>query len=644
MTATGYLFGRFRFDRVAYQVAHGSATLNLTPKLLDLLLYFLERPATLVTKEELLDALWPGANVTENALAQAISELRQALGDEAAAPQFIRTVARRGYRFIAPVTVLAERQTAAAVSPQTGPSGEPDARPAPNDRAIAVLDFAQATPNPGDAWLSAGIAETVTSDLRRLGHFRVVDRRRVLEAVRATDGSLEQIASALGVRLLVVGNVQRNQEKVRITSRIVDVGSGEALADSKVDGAIGDIFDLQDEVVRQLARELALPGGIAAARDTASLGAFRAFTEGWLALESLDVRRLEEAVGDFERAVSEDARYARAYAGLASAELGCFESTRADNEPNTELLKQALTHAEEGVRLDETMAEGHATLALVLGSAGRTDAAANAGRRAVALEPSNWRHWFRLGHATWGSERVRAAAQTQALYPEFAFSHFQVAMVHVARRGMAEAETALRQGAAVQDRQIARGGRYPALGLHWLLGLVRLANDDVGEALAEFDREASFAEPHRLYGREFQMHAATARAAALVRAGRLDEAIVSFRQALTLYPDNAPANLGLSDALRSAGKHTEADACRAAAEAVVRTLERTRPLYAGLVKAEILAADGQAGASAQMLTGVLKSAPLGFACWTIPIEPAFRHVVGLPVFAPFLQELAVRAR
>ena len=644
MTATGYLFGRFRFDRVAYQVARGSATLNLTPKLLDLLLYFLERPATLVTKEELLDALWPGANVTENALAQAVSELRQALGDDAAAPQFIRTVARRGYRFIAPVTVLAERQAPAAASPQTGPSGEPDARPAPNDRAIAVLDFAQATPNPGDAWLSAGIAETVTSDLRRLGHFRVVDRRRVLEAVRATDGSLEQIASALAVRLLVVGNVQRNQEKVRITSRIVDVSSGEALADSKVDGAIGDIFDLQDEVVRQLARELALPGVTTAARDTASLGAFRAFTEGWLALESLDVRRLEEAVGDFERAVSGDARYARAYAGLASAELGCFESTRADNEPNTALLKRALTHAEEGVRLDETMAEGHATLALVLGSAGRTDAAAHAGRRAVALEPSNWRHWFRLGHATWGSERVRAAAQTQALYPEFAFSYFQVAMVHVARRSLAEAETALRQGAAVQDRQIARGGRYPALGLHWLLGLVRLANDDVGEALAEFDREASFAEPHRLYGREFQMHAATARGAALVRAGRLDEAIASFRQALALYPDNAPANLGLSDALRSAGKHTEADACRAAAEAVVRTLERTRPLYAGLIKAEILAADGQAGASAQMLTGVLRNAPLGFACWTIPIEPAFRHLAGLPAFAPFLQELSVRAR
>jgi DNA-binding winged helix-turn-helix (wHTH) protein/Tfp pilus assembly protein PilF len=643
VTPTGYQFGGFRFDLVAYQVARGPDLLNLTPKLLDLLLYFLERPATLVTKEELLDALWPGANVTENALAQAVSELRQGLGDDAAAPQFIRTVTRRGYRFIAPVTPLAEPHQRPAPTDQREPAGATG--PANGlDRAIAVLDFAQVTADDDDAWLSVGIAETVTSDLRRLGRFRVVDRRRVLEAVRATDGSLEQIASALGARLLVVGTVQRNQQKVRITARIVDVGSGEALADAKVDGAIADIFELQDDVVRQLARELALPGGFAGVRDTASLGAFQAFTEGWLALESLDVRRMEEAVGNFTRAVSEDPRYARAYAGLASAELACYECTRADNEPDEALLKRTVIHAEEAIRLDEALPEAHATLALVLVSAGRAEAAAAAARRAVALEPSNWRHWFRLGHATWGSERVRAATQTQALYPEFAFSYFQVAMVHVARRSLAEAETALRQGAAVQDRQIARGGRYPALGLHWLLALVRLATGDIDEASAEFDREASFADLHRLYGREFQMHAATGRGAALMQAGRVDEATASFRKALTFYPDNAPAHLGLAEALRSAGKSAESEACASAADAALRRPERTRPVHAATVRAEMLAAGGQSEAAAHVLLTALKAAPPGFACWTIPIEPAFRNVIGLPAFAPFLQELAVRAR
>ena len=84
--------------------------------------------------------------------------------------------------------------------------------------------------------------------------------------------------------------------------------------------------------------------------------------------------------------------------------------------------------------------------------------------------------------------------------------------------------------------------------------------------------------------------------------------------------------------------------CRSAADAVVRGLEQARPLYAAMVNAEILAADGQAAASARILTAALKAAPPGFACWTIPIEPAFRQVVGVPAFAPFLQELAGRAR
>ena len=71
-----YCFGPFRLDRVAYQAYCGDQSLELTPKLLDLLFYLVERPATLVTKEELLDGVWPGANVTENALAQAVSDDR----------------------------------------------------------------------------------------------------------------------------------------------------------------------------------------------------------------------------------------------------------------------------------------------------------------------------------------------------------------------------------------------------------------------------------------------------------------------------------------------------------------------------------------------------------------------------------------
>src|SRR6478735_50141 len=93
-----YRFGPFLVDRASYRVLRGEHVVNLTPKLLDLLLHLVDHAGTLVTKEELLDALWPGANVTDNALAQAVSELRQAIGDDAGDPKFIKTVARRGYR------------------------------------------------------------------------------------------------------------------------------------------------------------------------------------------------------------------------------------------------------------------------------------------------------------------------------------------------------------------------------------------------------------------------------------------------------------------------------------------------------------------------------------------------------------------
>ena len=98
-----YRFGSFLVDRTRYRVVRDDVALELTPKLLDLLLHLLDNAGALVTKEQLLDTLWPGANVTDNALAQAVSELRHALGDDAGAPQFIKTVARRGYRFIAQV-------------------------------------------------------------------------------------------------------------------------------------------------------------------------------------------------------------------------------------------------------------------------------------------------------------------------------------------------------------------------------------------------------------------------------------------------------------------------------------------------------------------------------------------------------------
>ena len=638
MPGASYQFGPFFVDRTGYRVLRDEESLELTPKLLDLLFFLLDHSGDLVTKEELLDALWPEANVTENALAQAMSELRQVLGDDASSPRFIKTIARRGYRFIAPVEAAEPRPDGAAP-----PVAEHD------DHTIAVLDFVNVSGEVDSAWLSAGIAETVSAGLSRLRPFLVVDRWRVMDARRRTDGSLQQIAAELGARLAVVGSYQRHGDQIRITARAVDVVSGEALADAKADGPLAGIFEIQDEIVEQFQRELGVfaaqpPPGRSGTRDTASLGAYRAFTEGLLRLETLDIHTMPTAIADFNRAIGIDPGYAQAYTGLASAEFALYETTRSNNEPAQELLDRAIEHARHALVLDDTFAEAHAMLALLLVSAWSTQEAVASARRAVAIEPSSWRHLFRLGHASWGDQRLRAAHRTLALYPDFAFAHFQTAMVYVARGDLSQAESVLRHGAAVQDRQIARGERYPALGLHWLLGLVRLAQDDVDDALAEFERERTLAEPHRLYGLEYAMNAMHGRGAALLQAGRFADAAASFEQALDIYPDHAQTHLGLALALKHTRTSVAAEAARLKAEAALTTLERARPIEAELVRSQLLAARGDTDGASAGLRRLLTAAPPGFAAWTLPIEPFARQLRGTKGFADVLNDLSRRAK
>ena len=623
-------------------MVRGDTVVPLTPKLLDLLLHLLDHAGELVTKEALLDAIWPDANVTDNALTQAVSELRQALGDDPSSPRYIKTVARRGYRFIAAVTSNAEGAAALGTVPRDHKGDSPQSK------TIAVLDFTNVTGDADTAWLSAGVAETVTADLRSLGDFRVIDCRRVRDAVSRLGSSLEAVARDVHAGLVVVGSFQRQGPRIRITARLVNVVSGEALADAKVDGPVDTIFELQDRIVVQLASEMGLKiqqtgGSRIGARETESLDAFRAFTEGWLHLESLSVDELQQAVIDFEHAVTLDHRYALAHTGLASAKYALYETTRSENEPAADLLRAALEHARHAVALDHGLAEAHAALALILVSDWATVEAVAEARHAVALEPTNWRHYFRLGHASWGDARLRAAETTLGHYPGFAFAHFQMAMLHVARGHLEGAESILGEGSVVQDRQRGRRERYPALGLHWLRALIRLAADDVPGALERFDDELALADVGRLYGREYTMLARHGRGMALIRAGRLDEAAHELGLALALYPDHVQSHLAMALLHQRRSAPQLAEAALARADAVSPVLDRSRPVEAAVVRAARHVVAGRLSDASQTLAAMLKGAPPGFAGWAIPVEPLFRDLVQDQSFTAVSELLAARA-
>ena len=567
-----YRFGDFTLDPGSFRLLEKGDVVPLSPKIVDLLLYLVARPSTLVTKDELFKALWPDVAVTDNALTQAVSELRQALGDDASSPAFVQTVSRRGYRFIAPVhhgdampgsaPIAAVAVAAKAMTP-TLP-------------AIAVLDFTNVSGDREIAWLSSGIAETVTNDLRALPGHRVIDRVRVVEAVRRAGPDLSALRAELHLDRAVVGSFQRAGDRLRITARIVEADTGETQAEAKADGALDHVFDLQDRLVRQFAQALGVEragtSGRRSSGDTSSLDAYHAFTEGRVKLESLDSALVPAAIADFERAMAIDPRYAGAYVGLANAHFWQYETSRARNQPDGALLARAIDYVRRAIELERDLAEAHATLAFLLMSARRAPEALVAARRAVALEPGYWGNQFRLAHAAWGAERLQALARAMDMYPDFPFVHFEASMVHIARGDTDQAELVLREGTIVQDRQADLKQRYPAKGLHWLLGLVRLARGDVAEAHTEFQREIASG-PGQLYAPEFAMNAHDGAGFASLRDGNGKAAAAEFRSALALFPEHARSLVGLGAALMASGDTA------GAADRICRRARRASPRF-----------------------------------------------------------------
>jgi DNA-binding winged helix-turn-helix (wHTH) protein len=525
---TRYRFGPFTLDVSAYRLVRDDVDVPVSPRLIDLLRYLVERPSALASKEELFAAIWPDVIVSDNALTQAISDLRQALGDSASRPVYVQTVARRGYRFIAPVT------------------------PGASDSIV-------------------------------------------------TPGSPDHAGSAAGSG---------------------GVGSGGA-------GIGTSPFSLR------AGRR---------SRESSSLEATRAFLEGRWRLEALDAELVPEAIAHFQTAVEHDPSFAAAYVGLANALFWAYEASRDLNTPETALLRRAVDAARQAMALDAELPDAYATLAFILVAANRVEEARAAGRRAVALDPTYWAHHFRLGHAAWGDERLRAHAEALSLYPDFAFAHFQIAMVHIARNELPLAEQTLRQGIVVRERHQQSTERFPARGLHWLLGLVLLAREDDAQAARQFERELASA-GGRLYAREFSIAAHNGLGLIALKKGDAVDAADRFRQALARYPDHARSHFGLAAALAAMGETDAAESELAAAWAAADELDKSgRTAECVVASAVGEALHGNAASACRRLSELLGSAPPGFAGWTIPVEPAFAIMREREDFRQVLRVLAERAK
>lgn len=291
--------GPLSLDRSDERLWLDGAPVPLGGKAFALLRVLMERPRTLVTKEELFDRVWPGVAVSESVLTTAVKEARRAIGDNARAPNFIETVHRRGYRFLLDV---AERDSAfepaaesiatklqarrwigalaaavllvAAASLFFGlrPSqGGPASRSAiaAHPKSIAVLPFEDLSAGSDQGWFAAGLTEEILNSLARTPDLHVAARTST-RAIAPAD--VRDIGRRLNVAHILEGSVRRDRDRVRVTAQLIRASDGFHLWSSNYDRPASDVVSIQEDIAVAIGRALKTVMSPEALRAMASLG------------------------------------------------------------------------------------------------------------------------------------------------------------------------------------------------------------------------------------------------------------------------------------------------------------------------------------------------------------------------------------
>jgi tetratricopeptide (TPR) repeat protein len=290
-----------------------------------------------------------------------------------------------------------------------------------------------------------------------------------------------------------------------------------------------------------------------------------------------------------------------------------------------------MPHARDACRLQPEWAEAWATFGLVLHRAGQADHGIAAARRAVDLEPDNWRHHLRLAFVGWGEARLRAAQRTLQLMPGLALAHFLAASVHVARQAFDAADRELRAGTAAQDDQ-ADGAMFSGVGLHWLSGLLHLAQGDPFAAAHHFERELASEGSGHLYTRECCAAAWYAKGAAAFHRGDRDAARLAFEEVLQRVPRHP---LALAARVIDPPQDSFEERLQIAQE-------RGASVDVAIARAVRQHSRGETAEPSTVLAALQQAAP-GASGWILPVEPMLRSDADLVRWGSTLALLRARA-
>lgn len=309
-----YHFEDYVLDPDRRELRHESRVLAIEPKVFDLLVHLVTNSDRVVSKDDLIATVWHGRVVSESALTTCINAARTAIGDSGEAQRLIKTLPRKGIRFVGRVE---QRPTGASTS-----VGLPDmsALTLPDKPSIAVLPFTNMSGDPEQEYFADGMVEDIIIALSRFKALFVIARNSSF-AYKGKTPDIRQVGRDLGVRYVLEGSVRKAGSKLRIAAQLIDAASGAHTWVERFDGAPEDVFELQDEVTEKVVAAIAPRlerAEILRARRRPPINtdAYDCYLRGLACLTPISFDGMEQALGLFIKASDLDPDYAPAY-GMA---------------------------------------------------------------------------------------------------------------------------------------------------------------------------------------------------------------------------------------------------------------------------------------------------------------------------------------
>lgn len=317
-----YAFGGFELDTERRELTQNAELVAIGPQVFDLLLFLLRNRERVVSKDDLLKGVWDGRIVSESTLSSHINAARKAIADNGAEQRLIKTIPRKGFRFVARVreATSAEPLTIGAADLESSSGGLAPLQ-LPDKPSIAVLAFQNLSGDADQDYFADGIIEDIIAALSRIRWLFVIARNSSFTYKgRAVD--TKQVGRELGVRYLLEGSVRKSANRVRITGQLVDATTGTNLWAGRFEGMLDDIFDLQDRITESVVGAIApqlerAEMERAKSKPTESLDAYDYYLRGMSKFHRADREATSEAIALFGKAISLDPDFASAYAMAA---------------------------------------------------------------------------------------------------------------------------------------------------------------------------------------------------------------------------------------------------------------------------------------------------------------------------------------